>query len=150
MQTAALVTTEGTVDFFCCPRFDSPNVFASLLDAERGGHFSIDPAGDGYVTRQVALDRAIRLAERTGRPANIATWAIERDRLYNQIMERGWNEEAGTFTQHYATDVLDSSLLLMPLKGFIEARDPMWLSTLRAISARAIPPRPCRSRWIPL
>ena len=125
LQTAALVTTEGTVDFFCCPRFDSPNVFASLLDAERGGHFSIDPAGDGYVTRQVALDRAIRLAERTGRPANIATWAIERDRLYNQMMERGWNEDPGTFTQHYATDVLDSSLLLMPLKGFIEARDPM-------------------------
>jgi len=36
LQTAALVTTDGTVDFFCCPRFDSPSVFASLLDAERG------------------------------------------------------------------------------------------------------------------
>jgi GH15 family glucan-1,4-alpha-glucosidase len=31
LQTAALITTDGTVDFFCCPRFDSPSVFASLL-----------------------------------------------------------------------------------------------------------------------
>ena len=46
LQTAALVTTDGTVDFFCCPRFDSPSVFASLLDADGGGFFSIKPASD--------------------------------------------------------------------------------------------------------
>jgi pentatricopeptide repeat protein len=81
----------------------------------------------------VALDRAIRLAERTGRPAHIAQWASERDRLYYQIMDRGWNAAAGAFTQHYASDVLDSSLLLMPLEGFVAPRDPMWLSTLSAM-----------------
>ena len=53
LQTAALVTTDGTIDFFCCPRFDSPSVFASLLDAEHGGHFKIAPATDDYVTRQL-------------------------------------------------------------------------------------------------
>jgi len=37
LQTAALVTTDGVLDWFCCPRFDSPSVFASLLDADRGG-----------------------------------------------------------------------------------------------------------------
>ena len=48
----------------------------------------------------VALDRAIRLAERHGRPANVAKWAAQRDRLYNQIMERGWNDKVGAFNQH--------------------------------------------------
>ena len=86
----------------------------------------------------VALDRAIRLAERHAKPANIARWVIERDRLYNQIMARGWNDKVGAFTQHYTTDVLDSSLLLMPLEGFISPTDPMWLSTLRAIDHQLV------------
>ena len=51
LQTAALVSTDGVVDWFCCPRFDSPSVFASLLDAERGGLFKIAPDRDDYVTR---------------------------------------------------------------------------------------------------
>jgi pentatricopeptide repeat protein len=86
----------------------------------------------------VALDRAIRLAQRHGRPANIAKWAAARDALYNQIMDRGWNSKAKAFTQHYATDVLDSSLLFMPLEGFVPARDPMWLSTLDAMDRELV------------
>jgi len=86
----------------------------------------------------VALDRAIRLAERHGRPANTAKWAAERDRLYNQIMDRGFNDKVGAFTQHYSTEVLDSSLLLMPLEGFISPTDPMWLSTLRAMDGELV------------
>src|SRR5215210_637012 len=53
LQTAALVSTDGTVDWFCCPRFDSPSIFASLLDHDRGGHFRIGPEGDDYVARQL-------------------------------------------------------------------------------------------------
>jgi pentatricopeptide repeat protein len=51
LQTVALVCTDGTVDWWCAPRFDSPSIFASLLDTSRGGHcrltVSDTPAGDG-------------------------------------------------------------------------------------------------------
>src|SRR5437773_5235038 len=53
LQTAALVSTDGTVDWFCCPRFDSPSVFASLLDADKGGYFRIRPEAGTYTTRQL-------------------------------------------------------------------------------------------------
>jgi pentatricopeptide repeat protein len=86
----------------------------------------------------VALDRAIRMAERLGRPANVAQWAVERDRIYDQIIKRGWNDKVKAFTQHYATDVLDSSLLFMPLEGFISPTDPMWLSTLQAMDGELV------------
>jgi GH15 family glucan-1,4-alpha-glucosidase len=55
LQTAALVTTDGNVDWFCCPRFDSPSVFASLVDADKGGHFRIAPDRDDFVSRQLYL-----------------------------------------------------------------------------------------------
>jgi GH15 family glucan-1,4-alpha-glucosidase len=58
----------------------------------------------------VALDRATRMAERRGRPANVQRWTTERDRVYNQIIERGGNPTTRAFTQHYTTEVLDSSL----------------------------------------
>jgi pentatricopeptide repeat protein len=86
----------------------------------------------------VALDRAIRLAERTSKPANVIKWGAERDRIYNQIMSRGWNAKVGAFTQHYDTDVLDSSMLLMPLQGFISPNDPMWLSTLEGMDRELV------------
>ena len=53
LQTAALVSTDGTIDWFCCPRFDSPSIFASLLDADKGGYFRIAPDTSDYVSRQL-------------------------------------------------------------------------------------------------
>jgi GH15 family glucan-1,4-alpha-glucosidase len=53
LQTAALVTTDGTVDWFWSPRFDAPSVFARLLDADKGGHFRIAPAEGDYVVKQL-------------------------------------------------------------------------------------------------
>ena len=81
----------------------------------------------------VAIERAIRMNRARGLPGDIVKWLAERDRIYNQIMSKGWSEERGAFVQHYGSDVLDASILLMPLVLFIAPRDPRWLSTLDAI-----------------
>src|SRR3954467_8911940 len=52
LQPSALISTDATIDWFCCPRFVAPSVFASLLDVQRGGVFSIRHQTDGYVTKQ--------------------------------------------------------------------------------------------------
>ena len=92
----------------------------------------------GRLMSWVALDRAVRLARNRGRPADLSWWTTERNRIYEEIMERGWNTEREAFVQHYDTDVLDASLLLMPLVGFVAPRDPMWLSTLRAMDQELV------------
>jgi GH15 family glucan-1,4-alpha-glucosidase len=86
----------------------------------------------------VALDRAIRIAQERGRPADIVRWRDERNRIYEQIYERGWNTKRRAFVQHYGTDVLDSSLLLMPLMGFVAPQDPQWLDTLDAMNKELV------------
>ena len=82
----------------------------------------------------VAVERAVRIARQRGLPADLVRWTGARDAIYHQIMDRGWDERRGAFVQHYDTDVLDASVLLMPLVKFIAPTDPRWLSTLDAIS----------------
>ena len=60
LRTAALVSLNGNIDWFCSPRFDSPSVFASLLDAERGGHFQLTCTDKNAVIKQLYfVDTAI-------------------------------------------------------------------------------------------
>jgi GH15 family glucan-1,4-alpha-glucosidase len=53
LQTAALVSTDGTIDWFCAPRFDSPSVFGALLDADHGGHLRTRPTVDTFTKQQL-------------------------------------------------------------------------------------------------
>jgi GH15 family glucan-1,4-alpha-glucosidase len=92
----------------------------------------------GRLMSWVAFDRAVRLAQGRGRPADVSRWTNMRDMLYRQIMERGFHAKREAFVQHYATDVLDASLLYMPLVGFIAPTDPMWRSTLRAMDEELV------------
>jgi GH15 family glucan-1,4-alpha-glucosidase len=81
----------------------------------------------------VAVERAVRVARQRGLPGDIYRWMAVRDEIYHQIMSFGWDPRRAAFVQHYDTDVLDASLLLMPLVKFIAPTDPRWLSTLNAI-----------------
>ncbi|MDQ4081924.1 MAG: glycoside hydrolase family 15 protein, partial [Actinomycetota bacterium] len=86
----------------------------------------------------VALERAIRIARQRGLPGDIVSWISTRDAIYEQIMARGWNEDRQAFVQHYESDVLDASNLLMPLVKFIAPTDPRWLSTLDLMSKELV------------
>ncbi|GHB74008.1 glucoamylase [Streptomyces cirratus] len=86
----------------------------------------------------VALDRGIRQAVATARPGDLARWTAARDAILNQVMTLGWSEERQAFVQEYDNTVLDASLLLMPLVGFITPKDPRWLSTLDAMETELV------------
>jgi GH15 family glucan-1,4-alpha-glucosidase len=86
----------------------------------------------------VALERSIRIAVARALPADLIHWQSVRDRIFEQIMAKGWNANKQAFVQAYGTDVLDASVLLMPLVHFIAPTDPRWLSTLDAISRELV------------
>lgn len=58
-RSAALVSKDGSLDWLCWPRFDSPSIFAALLDRERGGCWSISPVGECSINRQYLPDTNI-------------------------------------------------------------------------------------------
>jgi GH15 family glucan-1,4-alpha-glucosidase len=115
-----------------CEHWDQPE---EGIWETRGGR---QPFTYGRLMSWVAMDRAIRIAQSHGLPADLPRLTATRDAIYQQIMKKGWNAKRGAFVQHYNTDVLDASLLLMPLVGFVSPTDPMWISTLRAMDQELV------------
>src|SRR5690242_19983349 len=71
LHTVALVGTDGTIDWYCCPRFDSPSVFAALLDADHGGRFRLWPEGEGWSAKQLYLPDTAVLITRFLTPGGV-------------------------------------------------------------------------------
>ncbi|MBW1601841.1 glycoside hydrolase family 15 protein [Streptomyces sp. JJ66] len=82
----------------------------------------------------VALDRALRLADRIDAAGRAAAWRRARAEIRAAILERGWHEETGAFTQSFGDTALDASALMLPITGFLPADDARVLSTLDAIT----------------
>ncbi|MFH0241314.1 glycoside hydrolase family 15 protein [Streptomyces sp. HK10] len=82
----------------------------------------------------VALDRAVKLAPRLGGHARTEAWAVERDRIRQAVLERGWSERRGAYTQAFDSGELDAAALLMPLYGFLPATDARMEATIEAIA----------------
>ena len=81
----------------------------------------------------VAFDRAIRIQAKRGLPADTPRWRLARDAAYEWVMTHGWSEARQSFNQYADSDVLDASVLILPLVLMIAPTDPRMLSTLDAI-----------------
>ena len=81
----------------------------------------------------VAVDRGIRLAQVLERTEQVGYWRKTAEEIRNDILSKGWNPKKGAFTQHYATEVLDASALLMPLFGFLPISDERVISTINHV-----------------
>jgi len=84
----------------------------------------------------VAMDCAIALAGQLGAEDRVTDWAAARDHIRTAIVERGWNERAGAFTQAFGSEDLDASNLMLAVTGFLPGDDPRMKATIDATVQR--------------
>jgi GH15 family glucan-1,4-alpha-glucosidase len=101
----------------------------------RGGrrHFT-----HSKVMAWVAIDRAVRSISELGVGGEEARQMLPhlqalRERIHNEVCDRGFNPRVGAFTQSYGSDALDASVLVIPHYGFLPASDPRMIGTVAAI-----------------
>jgi Glucoamylase and related glycosyl hydrolases len=136
-----------------CEHWDQPD--AGIWETRGGSR----PFMYSRLQTWVAFDRAIKMATERSRPADVARWTAERDRLYRIVLDKGWNPKLKAFVQYEGSDVLDSSTLLMPAVGIIVPTDEKWATTMTAMDKtlvtdslvyrydpKASPGRPARIR----
>jgi GH15 family glucan-1,4-alpha-glucosidase len=80
-----------------------------------------------------AFDRAVRSVEEQDLPGPVDEWRRVRDQCREEVLTKGFDISRNTFTQHYDTDEVDASLLVLPLIGFIDGDDPRMLGTIAAV-----------------
>ena len=87
----------------------------------------------------VAFDRAVHAASQLGCDAPVDRWKQIRDAIHNEVCEKGFNNEMGSFVQVYGSKELDASLLVLPLVGFLPSDDPRVVGTVEAIEQHLMP-----------
>ncbi len=80
-----------------------------------------------------AFDRAVRAVEEHGLDGPVERWRELRDLVHRTVLERGYDPDRNTFTQHDETTEVDASLLMIPLVGFLPGDDPRVLGTITAV-----------------
>ena len=78
----------------------------------------------------VAVDRAVKIGEVLRRGIKDKKWKQLRSDIYDDIYKNGWNEEIQAYTQYYGSKEMDASTLLMEAYGFLDAKDPRFISTV--------------------
>jgi GH15 family glucan-1,4-alpha-glucosidase len=86
----------------------------------------------------VAIDRAVKSAEQFNLEGPIDHWRELRDRIHADVCEKAYNAELNSFVQAYGSKLIDASVLLMPLVGFLPASDPRIRGTVEAIEKRLV------------
>ena len=86
----------------------------------------------------VGVDRAIRDIEMFGFDGPVDRWRALRDEMHDEICREGFDAGSGTFVQSYGSNELDAALLMIPLVGFLPARDERMLGTVHAIRERLL------------
>jgi GH15 family glucan-1,4-alpha-glucosidase len=80
-----------------------------------------------------AFDAAVAAVERHGLDGPADKWRELRDQVRDEVLDKGFSKRRNTFTQHYDTEEVDASLLVLPAVGFIDGDDPRMLGTIEAI-----------------
>ena len=80
-----------------------------------------------------AVDRAIKVAEMLNKQHKIEKWKPLEAQIRKDIMDKAWNEKKQAFTQSYGSEHMDASVLLMESYGFIDAKNPKYVSTVWAV-----------------
>jgi GH15 family glucan-1,4-alpha-glucosidase len=129
MSDAMWEIIKGTVEYAVAHWREKDAGIWEVRDEERDYLYS-------KVMCWVAVDRGIKLAEDMRRGLNIQHWRAVRDHIHGSILEEGFNERVGAFTQSYGAEALDAAALRMPLVGFLPAADQKMRMTVEAIQAR--------------
>jgi GH15 family glucan-1,4-alpha-glucosidase len=86
----------------------------------------------------MAIDRAMKLAQRRSFPAPLVRWHRVRDEIYTNIYNTFWNPKLKSFVQYQGAQSMDASALLLPMVKFISPTDPRWRSTMKMIKEHLV------------